>query len=88
MIYRNGHKTSTFMHVFMQIRIHKNGANFATSPAYFGYVRVAFFLIFGCVFPEGLYIYIHMLLVVDLTLIVVLNNLFTDHFFKDFPAGQ
>ena len=38
------------MHVFMQIRVHKNAAYFDTLPAYFGYVRVAFFvLLFGSV---------------------------------------
>ena len=31
------------MHVFMQIRLYKNAAYFATSPAYFGYVHIAFF---------------------------------------------
>ena len=43
------------MHVFMQIRVHKNAAYFATSPAYFDFVRVAFFfLLFGRVFSGGL----------------------------------
>ena len=38
----------------MQIRVLKNAAYFATSPAYFGCVRVAFFLLFGRFFPGGL----------------------------------
>ena len=37
----------------MQIRVHKNVAHFATSPEYFGYVRVVVFLLLGRVFPGG-----------------------------------
>ena len=46
----NMQKTSIFMHVFIQIRVQKNAAYFATSPAYFGYVRIAFVLLFDLVF--------------------------------------
>ena len=34
----------------MQIRVHKNAAYFAISPAYFGYVRVAFFYFLAAFF--------------------------------------
>ena len=40
---RNKYKTGIFMPVFIQLKVHKNAAYFATSPAYFGYVCVAFF---------------------------------------------
>ena len=47
---RNRHKTSIFMHVFMQIRVHKNAAYFATSSAYFGHVRIACFYFLAAFF--------------------------------------
>ena len=41
----------------MQIRVHKNVAYFATSPANFGYVRIAFFYILAAFFRKTDWVY-------------------------------
>ena len=47
-----GIKKSIFMYVFTQIRVHKNAAYFATSPAYFGYICGAFFYFLAAFFQR------------------------------------
>ena len=47
----NRHKTIIFMLVFIQIRVQKNAAYFAISPACFGYVRSCTFYFLAAFFP-------------------------------------